>query len=397
MKERSFGHTNKYITCNNLSKIFTLKSPVLQWITAFHLCCSQVTRVFAALVKGALCIFSTKSSSGLKWHTGDALPEDCHTILHDQAYATEADDWSNPVFLRLDVPTKPVKCMTFVGGDYLWCGCGNGIVAVDIVNMKVIKQIPVFVKNAALVSELVSDGSAVWGVGLHLSCVLQWDVKTYTLVSVFDCSNVDPTGLVVTTDPREFENIFDPEQAQMASMLPDSVWEAEGSKGLNVINEPEYVISKLSKSFRRWKSSPTSIGLLSLSRRASLSTTRVPLSLQRSTHTTSLAVVDRTLWVGRGMGDIIVLDISRGPAHGKVLARLATEGCEKYGNKSHHKLVMVAGEYVVSSQWLEPIDMNKDQTSENSAHQEVTIWEAWGHRQLEEYSTLRDILVHPGV
>ena len=34
------------------------------------------------------------------------------------------------------------------------------------------------------------------------------------------------------------------------------------------------------------------------------------------------------------------------------------------------------------------IDMNKDQTSENSAHQEVTIWEAWGHRQLEEYSTL---------
>ena len=69
--------------------------------------------------------------------------------------------------IRLDVPTKPIKCMTFVGGDYLWCGCGNGIIVVDIVNMKVVEQF--LVKNAALVSELVSDGGG-WGCTSHVCC-----------------------------------------------------------------------------------------------------------------------------------------------------------------------------------------------------------------------------------
>eukprot|EP00731_Ephydatia_muelleri_P005646 Em0002g1822a len=355
----------------------------------------KVRRVFASLANGTLCVFSCKSLCGDLTSMGDAQhTDDCKVIVSDNAYAVEANDWSDPVFLQLDVPRKSVKCMTFVGGDHLWCGCGNGIVVVDIVNMKVVKQIPVFVKNMALVSELVSDGSAVWGVGLHLSCVLQWDVKTYTLVSVFDCSKVDPTGLVVTTDPREFEDIFDPERAKPTSIQAD-LSEQLTEDRFNVGNEPlnpSQSSQKISQpAIRRNLTTVYHSKQATFQRSLAVSVAskkKIPLH-QKSTRTTSLLVGNDTLWVGRGMGDIIVLDISRGPAHGKVLARLATEGCEKYGNKSHHKLVMVAGEYVVSSQWLEPIDMNKDQTSENSAHQEVTIWEAWGHRQLEEFEVLK--------
>ena len=349
----------------------------------------QVTRIFGALVRGALCIFSSKKGTGTVGHTGDALPEDCQIVLHDPAYSSEADDWSNPLFLRLDVPTKSVKCMTFVGSDQLWCGCGNGIAVVDIVNMRVLRQIPVFVKNMALVNEVVSDGNAVWGVGLHLSCVLQWDIKTYSLVSVFDCSSVDPTGHVVTTDPREFEDIFDPERVKRTSVQYKMKEEARGSE-LDVKNEPEYGMSRFTKSLHRWKSLP-STGPSSLSRQSSDVSLHPPSTpspqLRRSTQTTSLVILDSTLWIGRGMGDVIILDISRGPTHGKVLARLATEGCEMYGNKSYHKLALVAGEYVVSSQWLEPID----QTSESSRnpHHEVIVWDGWSHKKIEEYNSIK--------
>ena len=337
---------------------------------------------------------------------GDARPdEDCKVVISDTSYSPEANDWSDPLFLHLDVPRKSVKCMTFVGSDQLWCGCGNGIAVVDIVNMRVLRQIPVFVKNMALVNEVVSDGNAVWGVGLHLSCVLQWDIKTYSLVSVFDCSSVDPTGHVVTTDPREFEDIFDPDRAKPSSTQgdqPSSEQQSATDDRFDLRNEPLNPSQSSQKIARstglhrnlttvyHTRGAPAKQSVLRRTRAVEASAKRkIPLH-QKSTRTTSLLLVDSALWIGRGMGDVIVLDISRGPTHGKVLARLATEGCEMYGNKSYHKLALVAGEYVVSSQWLEPIDMHKDQSSsEGGAHQEMTVWQAWSHGNIEEHDALR--------
>ena len=363
----------------------------------------QVRRVFASLANGTLCIFSCKSLCGGQGAGGGAPnSDDCKVVVSDDVYRAEAEDWSDPLFLQLDVPRKSVKCMTFVGTDQLWCGCGNGISVVDIVNLKVVRQIPVFVKNMALVNEVVSDGNAVWGVGLHLSCVLQWDVKTYSLVSVFDCSSVDPTGRVVTTDPREFEDIFDPDKAKPLPDQETSEQQSAADDRFDVRNEPlnqSQSSQKISQpALRRnlttvyhTREKQPSVLRRTQAVQAS-SKKKIPLH-QKSTRTTSLLVVDDTLWIGRGMGDIIILDISRGPTHGKVLARLATEGCQKYGNKSYHKLVVVAGEYVVSSQWLEPIDMHKDQGTEGSGHQEVTVWEAWSHKQIGEYDDLRAALL----
>ena len=62
----------------------------------------------------------------------------------------------------------------------------------------------------------------------------------------------------------------------------------------------------------------------------------------------------------------------------------------KYGNKSQNKLVAVAGQYVVSSQWLEKVD----QTSEDRhSHQAITVWEAWSRKRIEEFRVLSDMLV----
>ena len=72
------------------------------------------------------------------------------------------------------------------------------------------------------------------------------------------------------------------------------------------------------------------------------------------------------------------------------LARLATEDCEKYGNRSYHKLVEVTDEYVVSSQWLEPVDIRGGgRDSSTAAHQSIAIWEAWSHKKIEQFMTRR--------
>ena len=87
-----------------------------------------------------------------------------------------------------------------------------------------------------------------------------------------------------------------------------------------------------------------------------------------------------------------MIDISGKKDHGKVLARLATEGCEKFGNRSDHKLVCVGGKYVVSSQWLEPVEAPSQtsaisgapnmisaatsQTGDSSIHQAITVWDS---------------------
>ena len=101
---------------------------------------------------------------------------------------------------------------------------------------------------------------------------------------------------------------------------------------------------------------------------------------------------------------MLVVDISEGETHGQVLARLATEDSEKYGNKSNHRLVCVAGEYVVSSQWLEPVDIRRAETEGGTlvksiaqpvltAHQAITIWEAWSHRRITEFFERRGTIL----
>ena len=88
------------------------------------------------------------------------------------------------------------------------------------------------------------------------------------------------------------------------------------------------------------------------------------------------------------MGDVLVINITGTRSHGKVLARLVTEDCEKYGNCSYHKLVEVADEYVVSSQWLEPVDIRGGgRDPSTAAHQSIVIWEAWSHKKIEQFMT----------
>ncbi len=376
---------------------------------------------------------------------GDAklIPEACMIKCDEEQFQEEARDWSEPLILKLAEVSRSAKCMVFVGSDRLWCGCGNTITVVDSVNMRVLHNIPVFVKRMALVNELVSDGSKVWGVGRQLSCVMEWDAMTYTLQHIFNCNDIDPTGEVIISDPKSVEDLIDPDQKDRAATVvgtpekrkSDSLQE---STGFTVENNPVSTTShapfsqrgmrqtlKLAKGRPRGKNITRTGSPMLGGGRSRLATlrNRVLRRQQGSTRTTSLVLFDHTLWVGRGMGDVLVIEVTGDQAknHGRVIARLATEDCEKFGNRSYHKLVCVAGEYICSSQWLEPVDVRRSATGTGaqpasslapgtggagdgslsrvyddpqiSAHQAITVWKAWTRERIGHFMSRRAVML----
>lgn len=369
-------------------------------------------------------MFSRKSiSSEEHAPSSNAHSEACTIKCDEDQFQQEAEDWARPLILRLGESGKAAKCMTFVGGTQLWCGCGNTITVIDSTDFQVLRQIPVFVKRVALVNELVSDGVRVWGVGRQLSCVMEWDVKTFTLLHVFNCHTIDPTDEIIISDPKLVEDLFDPDIRAKSGTVSEGVAPStptKGEGGFNVENDPVKVQST-GTPFSQRTTRTTLRGIPprrrlnnikesqgSLRKRIKTSRDLVLRRHQGSTRTTSLVIIDQTLWVGRGMGDVLVVDITGKENHGKVLARLSTELSEKYGNRSYNKLVSVAGEYVVSSQWLEPVDIRKGTTPtqaaggtipriprdcQPTAHQAITIWKAWSHKKIADFMAHRSAML----
>ena len=83
---------------------------------------------------------------------------------------------------------------------------------------------------------------------------------------------------------------------------------------------------------------------------------------------------------------------------------MASEDLRLYGNRSNHKLALVSGDYVASSQWLEPLETPRARAltmgvdpvgrlpsisvpqSYVRAHQQITIWKAWSYTTICQYN-----------
>lgn len=331
--------------------------------------------------------------------------------------------------------------MTFVGGDRLWCGCGNTVYVIDLTKMEIVKSLQLFARKAQLINELVSNGKKVWVIGRQLSSVMELDIETCEVKCVFDCSLVDPTGSILLADPCTVDELALPSRGedelnssvspkQEVEQIQDSSTSSQSSGGeggakaqqrraFEVSNEPQNpskapnaiynqrLTRKTFKSIKKPRTRAYNIshteGGSGLSSSRSMSDAlkraqiRSLLRQQGATRVTSLLIMEDTLWVARGMGDILLVNISGGSQHGMTLARLSTEDTNKYGNRSNHKLCMVGKEYVVSSQWLEPLDIVRPRgltessgpsfsDNEVTTHQQITVWEAWNYDVVQVYT-----------
>ena len=403
------------------------------------------------MANGTICVFYRKSiSPDLPQQFGDATisTDACHLKCDNTDYFSEAKDWENPYVLTLSegIRASAIKYMTFVGKDHIWCACGNTISVVDVVNLKVLSNFTVFTRRNQLVNELVSNGVKVWGIGRQLSCVMEWDAKTQKLLMIFDCSRIDPTGSSLKGDPSSIEELtgtsvstrLKEEESTSSSPINERDDELANDSGslttsaspkdhvFQVVNEPQNpskttnaafnsrLTRQTLKTFRRPpRNRAINMSLepgkgifaprpeMDAQQRARI---RSHLRMQGATRTTSLLFVQDALWVARGMGDVLVIDVTETENHGIVMARFTSEDSHKYGNKSTHKLCHVGNNYVVSSQWLEPLEMVRHRASTSvdtasaaqslpissepllTAHQQITVWEAWNQSKVQLYN-----------
>lgn len=364
--------------------------------------------MFASLANGSLCLFYRKSITGpigLKRGNAAASPNAAAINYHEERFHIEADDWASPLVLQVSEDTRAAKCMVFVGDNRMWCGCGNSMTVIDTVELSIITTFTVFVRRNSFVYELQSNGKLVWGIGRQLSFVMEWDAQTYQLLHVFDCQQLDPTGGCIHVDPSKIDAIDAGNQPTDVVGTEESPTNSpETTKKLDISNEPnnasrfspfsrENTIKSLANTRSNEMRLRTKVitskyrGDSPATRPRLTSRTKALGKFSGSTRATSLVLVKDTLWIGRGMGDIIIIDIGTGQDHGKVLARLCDENSEKYGNRSGNKLVVVDNKCVVSSQWLEPSDMHRDRPSDSgvSSHQQITVWEAWDKSAIEAF------------
>ena len=108
---------------------------------------------------------------------------------------------------------RPAKNMVFTKNNKeLWVASGNSIAIIDVPNLQLVEQIKVFTLPRHMVTQLVTDGERVWSTDRKSSIVYQWDVATRKKQFKFDCDvacNAKGFVLAQAISDRLFEEITD--------------------------------------------------------------------------------------------------------------------------------------------------------------------------------------------
>ena len=317
----------------------------------------------------------------------------------DPQFQGEAEEWLHPLILQVSESKVPPNCLEIINGNKLWCGCGNTIVVFDIEKMEKVKEFPVFKNRFYLVKQLVAHKDRVWVRGRQIASVKEYDATTYQEICQFNCEEIDPTGKVIKEaasmeeDPKD-EDIPFPEPGEAAELPPP----ANG-------HVPQFQVESEPTRLRHGPQPFSQVApMTSLRHRRKrlhsiiISKSDLKTKHHGGTRVTSLLLVKDCMWVGRGMGDVLVLNISGGENHGRVLARLALDDTESYGKKSNHTLVLVNNQFVVGAQYLEPVFYKVGGVGrpESVPRQQITVWEAWNKAKISHFNQRMKAMLEKG-
>lgn len=258
---------------------------------------------------------------------------------------------------------KPAKSMVLtMNGKELWTASGNSIAIIDVQNLQLIDQIRVFSLARRMVSQLISDGERVWTIDRKSSIVYQWDVKTRKKQFMFDCGlKCHAKGMVLAqaVSDRLFEEVTDsPLLLRKNKSPPDIIPEEEKpettpenaaypparteNSSVNLLKispllvkatrklhlQPSILFSpkkrKLGKKMRHMHCDTESFSQLR---------PRAGAFSDTSVHLGPILLVGDTLWVGRDVGDILIINI-REPLSNTVVTSV------RYNNKNKNEPVI---------------------------------------------------------
>ena len=113
---------------------------------------------------------------------------------------------------------------------------------------------------------------------------------------------------------------------------------------------------------------------------------------------TSLLLVNGSLWIGRGVGDVLTVNVNSANNDlplGYVFAQLESDNLLGYENGQVDEIVNSGTNKVVCLRRLEPARQNAADEDRFTERYQIIVWEAWGdsefrkfRRQLNEFSSL---------
>ena len=113
---------------------------------------------------------------------------------------------------------------------------------------------------------------------------------------------------------------------------------------------------------------------------------------------TSLLLVNGSLWIGRGVGDVLTVNVNSANNDlplGYVFAQLESDNLLGYENGQVDEIVNSGTNKVVCLRRLEPTRQNAADEDRFTERYQIIVWEAWGdsefrkfRRQLNEFSSL---------
>jgi leucine-rich repeat kinase 1 len=356
-----------------------------------------VSRVIAALADGQLYTFARLMS----W-------EELHikTKTHSEDLK---DSWQHEKSLVIKSDT-PINSMVIVKDQTeLWCTSNNYLFIVQLSDFQIVHSFQLFASSKSYITWLAADKQNVYGIDKRAPFVLQWNIESRQLSWILDCSRkLLEVGKSVSVAP--YENVY-VDIMNRASQVLSSAVAAKGKGSLSQRRSQSVAVDHDRK--------PTNwaVGMKGSKGSDFSPYSTVSGNLQRPTYSvhqgyrhpltnvvlqtvatasrlpqriTSLLIVQDTLWVARGMGDIIILrrDLTES-GHCRVVGQLRPkESADHYGNSSDQKLALVDNERVLASQYLEPRYL---QTGRKQ-RQLLAVYGAWGSAEFDRLALFQRCL-----
>lgn len=152
---------------------------------------------------------------------------------------------------------------------------------------------------------------------------------------------------------------------------------------------PSLMSSKKRKSQRR----PTSEGNQSPSTKPWAARPRLRILAGSINRVTALLLVNGTLWIGRGIGDVLAMNVNSANNDlplGHVFAQLESDNLLGYENGQVDEIVNSGANKVVCLRRLEPARGNAAIEDRCTERYQLIVWEAWGDAEFRRFNTQLD-------
>ena len=358
--------------------------------------------VYASLLSGHFHAYARKAD--FENERGFVSLKPHEYALTSERNSEECSQWKLVYILQIGNP--PVHSILVVNNE-IWCACGGDIHLLNRNTREYFHKVPVFPNSATVLTQMVEHDGRVYVTTFKgaEADVIVIDVATRNFIGNMCCSEWNPNKQMVfnrkertpgmkfisqvsTVDELDEDATCVP--LQVTELLP----EVSGS------SQTQFVIPVDSPSLRYYPKQTRTGGRNQSSSRLQRMTKRrdtgggniqkiVQESDRKEVRIRSIMAGDGLLWVGRAMGDILLIDIdTESTSYGQVLTCLRLPWDDKtiYSAKSISLLCPTQGMYIANYQQL--LGHCKEPPKEH-----ITVWEAVGLKRLKKILAENEVLL----